>query len=95
MKPNISCHRKIEIKQEIKNDVLKEWNCSSPSKSLLCIVLLKETVILMFHKNLSGDFLFVVDIILMEERFICNSNFVVLRKQRTGEDFTAGNFVNY
>lgn len=57
--------------------------------------MLKETVILKFHKNLSGDFLFVVDINLLEERFICNSNFVVLRKQRTGEDFTAGNFVNY
>lgn len=69
MKPKRSCHRKVKIKWEIKNDVLEYQKYSSPSKSLLCIVLLKETIILMFHKNLSGDFLSVVDINLLEESF--------------------------
>ena len=64
-----NCHKKIKIKWEIKNDVLESWKYSSCNKSLLCIVLLKQTVILMFHKNLSGDFLAGLDINLLEERF--------------------------
>lgn len=59
----------MKIKWEIKNDVLESWKYSSCNKRLLCIVLLKQTVILMFHKNLSGDFLARVDINLPEERF--------------------------